>query len=680
MQDVLTNQTINETALDNKDISFIADLNGNLDYNTLEGKKNILSQIRNAYAHKSGKIYFFEDNGVKKVKIDNKSWFSIEVKLDDLNKLFKDITIVDFNNEIQMNIVKTIECVQNGNYKNIPENAAIILKLNLLMCYNKESIFDRFMQTQTSFIDASKFEINSTSNWNYTEASLRRSFFDRFDIFFHSDFDKESYINEWQQIVDIYNNVVLSGIKYTYNTKNMPFDIYTQKHIPIPLFLNALRNSNCHGRIQINGDKFVFYDQNNGATSQPYFYMSINKKDLIEFLSNDYFDESIFTTIDKHQNEHNSKLYLLERAESANNFSNYMDIYKARLQSLSEMDVVKFMYDNNKFSAYLMEYPKQIEEFLNYKLSDGTLLMDLLESFYTGPNMNKKRVRRDSIHYFKDGVIIYNKVLTDELEEIKNIEDKIPNDYDPLPKVFFKYKGSYKISLDKNYEFFNLYYSFLRNLKNIQPNIIPISLDELTEEERNIILSGSEALKEEFLDNKIMLDDTCASDITTLMEVGMQQSNRSEFSKIKVACAYANVNKKEEKDEKRYTITNVEKRSNLSSVYKFGVAKKIVLGTEEAKRVGKLVLINLGLMAFRNVILEILKNTPYIEMPSFHYFFSIAFGTAMFSNHFNLIKATIKLNRKLDAIRSDFKSLEKYSDGGDFDVFGIDGQDNIKRK
>lgn len=683
VEDVLTNQTIDETILDNKNMSFITDLNGNLNLNTLEGKKLVLNQIRNAYAHKSGKIYFFEDNGVKKVKIDNKSWFSIEAKLDDLNKLFKDITIVDSNNEIQTDIEKTIECVQTENYKDIPEDAAIILKLNLLMCYNKESIFDRFMQTQTSFIDASKFEINSTANWNYTEASLRRSFFDKFDIFFHSDSDKDSYINEWKPIVDIYSNVVLSGIKYTYNTKNMPFDTYTQKHIPIPLFLTALRNANCHGRIRIQGDKIVFYDQNNGSTSQPYFYMSIDKKDLLEFLSSDYFDESIFTTIDKHQNEHNLSLYLLERAESANNFANYMDIYKSRLQSLSEIDVIKFMYDNNKFSSYLMEYPKQVDEFLNYKLSDGTLLINLIESFYIGPNMNKKRVRNDSSHYFKEGVKIYDSVLTDELEALNTIEKEKPSDYDPLLKILLKYKGSYKISLDENYAFFNMYYAFLRNLKSIQPNINPVNISELTEEEKNIILAGSEALKEEFLDNGVILDPKYISDIRTLIEIGMQQSRKSEFSKIKSACAFAETIKKdakEETEERRYTITNVEKRSNISKIYKFGIANKIASKTDEANRLHKLLWINIGLIAFRNLALEILKKTPYYEIPALQWFFSITFGAVMISNHFDMFKSLIKMLRSTKAAKADIESLKKYLDRSDLDVFGLDGQDNIKRK
>ena len=347
-QDVLTNQNINETVLDNSDLSFINDLNGNLNFNTIDGKKNIISQIRNAYAHKSGKINFYIDNGVKKVRIDNKSWFSIEANLDELNKLFKDMTIIDSNNEVQIKMEKAIECIQKNNYKEIPEDVAIILRLNLLMCYNKESIFDRFMQKQTSFIDASKFDINTTANWNCTETNLRKSFFDRYDILFHSDEDKKSYENEWKPIVDISTNLVNSGVNYSYNTKNMPIDSYTGKHIPIPIFLTALRNANCHGKIKILGDKFIFYDQNNGPTAQPYFYMSIDKKDLSEFLSNDYFEESIFTTIDKHQNEHNLSLYLLERAEAANNFSNYMDVYKTRLQGLSEIDVIN-VYGKSSF-------------------------------------------------------------------------------------------------------------------------------------------------------------------------------------------------------------------------------------------------------------------------------------------------------------------------------------------
>jgi len=166
----------------------------------------------------------------------------------------------------------------------------------------------------------------------------------------------------------------------------MPFDAFTKKHIPIPIFMNFLRNANSHGRIKIEDDNFVFYDQENSDSALPYIYMKINKNELLEFIFSDYFVESITTTIHDHQNKYSSNLYLLEQAQSVNNFSNYINIYKNRMPHLSETEIIKYMYKNNKFSSYLTEYPEQIDSFLEYKLNDGSKLTSKLCQFNDMPS------------------------------------------------------------------------------------------------------------------------------------------------------------------------------------------------------------------------------------------------------------------------------------------------------
>jgi len=171
--DILSNQVIDENILLNENMDYIKILKGNLDLKTLDGKKLLLNQIRNAFAHKSGQINFYAEENTKKVRIDNKSWFSIEANLTNLNSLLNKIIVKDSKNNVQKMMIDTISNIQNNNFQNISDNAVIVMLLNLLMCYNKESLFDKFMLTQSSFIDASNFKINSTENWKFTESKLR---------------------------------------------------------------------------------------------------------------------------------------------------------------------------------------------------------------------------------------------------------------------------------------------------------------------------------------------------------------------------------------------------------------------------------------------------------------------------------------------------------------------------
>ncbi|HQC83716.1 MAG TPA: hypothetical protein PLB45_02445 [Bacilli bacterium] len=171
--DILSNQVIDENIILNENMDYIKILKGNLDLKTLDGKKLLLNQIRNAFAHKSGQINFYAEENTKKVRIDNKSWFSIEANLTNLNSLLNKIIVKDSKNNVQKMMIDTISNIQNNNFQNISDNAVIVMLLNLLMCYNKESLFDKFMLTQSSFIDASNFKINSTENWKFTESKLR---------------------------------------------------------------------------------------------------------------------------------------------------------------------------------------------------------------------------------------------------------------------------------------------------------------------------------------------------------------------------------------------------------------------------------------------------------------------------------------------------------------------------
>jgi hypothetical protein len=616
--DILSNQVIDENVLLKENMDYIKDLKGNLDLITLNGKKLILNQIRNAFAHKSGKINFYVENNIKKVKIDNKGWFSIETNLSDLNNLLSKIIIRDSKNKVQRIMLDTINNIQNDYYQNISENAVIIILMNLLMCYNKESLFDKFMLTQSSFIDASNFTINSTNDWNCSETKLRQIFFDKFNILFHSSADKNAYNNEWKSIVNIDDSTNVADLTYIYDEKKMPFDNYTKRHIPIPIFMNFLRNANSHGRIIIEGDNFIFYDQEDSTYSKPYIYMKINKEELLKFIFSDYFVESITTTIDDHQSKYLSNLYLLEQAQSVNNFSNYIDIYRNRMPHLSEIETIKYMYDNNKFSSYLIEYPEQINSFLEYKLKDGVKLTSLLCQFNSIPNdsinninINSKKNNKLKLSFALFGLELYSIILNDSIKNIKDLDKNIIK--------------------NKNYKFFELYYLFMRNLKTVSPNIHYDNINQLDNNTQQKIKLGIKELQYEFIDNDVFLEDSESSK-KIFIEIGMQNSNLNEIDKITLAIALGKEKetiKSKEKQENRYTIKSIEKHNSLAHIYEESASNNYKLASEDKKRIAKVLAVNLGVRLFnagitmwsnKNVITPLASEIELLTYPTSIFF------------------------------------------------------------
>ena len=666
--DILSNQVINEDTLLNENMNYVKDLNGNLNLDILDGKKLFLNQIRNAFAHKSGKINFYVEDNIKKVRIDNKGWFSIETNLNKLNILLSKIIVKDSQNNIQKIMQDTINKVQNNNYQNITDDAVIIMLMNLLMCYNKESLFDKFMLSQSSFIDASNFEINSTSNWNCTELKLKQRFFDKFNILFYSSNDKNSYNNEWKNLVNIDNYVNTSALTYIYDITKMPFDNYTNKHIPTPIFMSHIRNANSHGQIKIEGDYFIFYDQENSVNSQPYFYMKINKEKLLEFIFNDYFVESITTTIDDHKNKYSSNLYLLEQAESVNNFSNYISVYRNRMPHLSEIGVIKYMYENNKFSSYIMEYPDQINLFLEYRLKDGKKLTTLLcelnnvsDDTFNNININNRKNNKLKLSFIKTGLETYSEFLNDSINNIKKENN-----------VNLK---------DKNYDFFKLYYLFIRNLKNINPNICYNNISQLEEEAREKIEAGIKEFQCDFIDNDVFLNDSESSK-QIFTEIGMQKSSLREIDKIIFAIALGKRkknNKNVGKKENRYTIKNIEKHSSIARVYEESAFKNYNLASEEKKRIAKVLAVNLGVRLF-NVGYMILRNKNDV-MPMESEIELLTYPLSILICNLAIYKTWFDLGDKIKQIFNYKKRIEKYSDnyGGIGDEDRIDGSHNIRR-
>ena len=447
-KDIFNNQNINESILMGLDLSFINVEKGPFDINTLEGRVILINQIRNSFAHKSGLLNFYIEDGKQMVKINNKAWFSITCELDKLNNLFDSIS----NKSI---IDDVINSIKNDDYSSISEDGKILVYLNALMCYNKESMFDTYMLSQTSLMDASKFKVTTSDIWINDKKSINRNFFDKFNLSFNNEEDKTNCNSEWGNIIN--NSLNDKEFTYTYNQDHFAYDNHSKKHIPTPLLLRAFRDACSHGFIEINGDTFIFYDKNEKTNNGIEIKLEINKNDLIKFLNNDYFTECLLTSVSDHKTVNTNELYVLEQMKSKSKFNNYMNIFKSRFLYLNEKELILYMYDNNKFSSYLLENPKELENFKEYTLEDGTKLYDFLfESAKKSQFPSDKPIEnRDMLNVIRldlmvncfNSLIDYYKVL---IEDYDNTKKDYNNDC---------------------YKFFILYNLFLRNINTITPNM-----------------------------------------------------------------------------------------------------------------------------------------------------------------------------------------------------------------
>ena len=79
----------------------------------------------------------------------------------------------------------------------------------------------------------------------------------------------------------------------------MPYDITSNKNIPIPYFLTKFRNALSHGHIIFGSDEVTFYDINEKTNPDLKYEMKIDNFQLKRFLYSDYFFESILTPINE---------------------------------------------------------------------------------------------------------------------------------------------------------------------------------------------------------------------------------------------------------------------------------------------------------------------------------------------------------------------------------------------
>ena len=142
---------------------------------------------------------------------------------------------------------------------------------------------------------------------------------------------------------------------------------------------------------------------------------------------------------------------------------------------------------------------------------------------------------------------------------------------------------------------------FLHNLNSIEPNL------DIT---NDIIINGSKELQKEFDYNDIALENSIFSD-KLLVEIAIQQSNKSEMDRIIFALGLDNKLKKytSEQKEKRHTIKDIHKHGTLARVYEKSSKLNLSTDNNQRKIVAKVLAVNLGVRLFNSAyILYMVKH------------------------------------------------------------------------
>lgn len=358
--------------------------------------KKILQNIRNAFAHSSSKILI--DLETDNFSITNESFknvFSITISKKDLISLFKEsIKKQGYENDSVNKIFDLIKKVEENDFENLDKETYTLVSLCLMFCYNKESLFDKFLEEQQSFLDCSKFSVETVPEWNRKEIST--GFLDKYNVIFKSDASRKKFNSSWYNYYDKKEEKEKSFI---FNLENSPVDKTTNRVIPVPLVMKHLRNSLSHGYFEVTADKYVFYDK--PKKNKPVVItLEISKENLHEFLSQDLFYESLFTDYETLSNDRNYNMYFFERAQSANDFENYVLIYRLRFPNLTERQIIEYMIENHKIAVFLLEHPDQINSAFSYRLKDNTTVYncirekDFISGMTTEENvkLNKKKL------------------------------------------------------------------------------------------------------------------------------------------------------------------------------------------------------------------------------------------------------------------------------------------------
>lgn len=332
--------------------------------------KKILANIRNALAHKSGSIEMDDESNIIISNCtkygDTIKRFKVKIKEDTLIEILRKATLNHRNSD--NNIIKELfsmidDLENNKSIKN--KNGSYVLLLNLLFSFNKESTFDKYMNFSNVALDLSFLTVKNT---RFEETDEYVNYFERNEVVPVTLEEELVYRKEEVDLAKkgIFLNNSQSNKKCLWNSKKFAFDEQNKIYIPNEIVLEHIRNALSHGYIDIDdNNEFVIYDKGR-PTAPKYFEMKISSERINEIIETDYFREGINIPEKLHKNEWQSYLYRTELVKTHSSFNDFISLYINKFPGLSVEEVIKYMYDNNKFSTYIFEHPFAIREYWKY--------------------------------------------------------------------------------------------------------------------------------------------------------------------------------------------------------------------------------------------------------------------------------------------------------------------------
>lgn len=538
--------------------------------------KMILKNIRNAFDHASGIVETDEKNititNNQRMKNGSVVKFSVRQSKENLINLLK--KSIENQKQSENTILKTllsdIEKIENNNFRDISNELSYIILMNLLLCYNKESLIDKYIKSQTSFLDLSKFDITTEQDWS--EREINDEFLSIYKPVFKSDSDRKSFNKEWRGRYYKFN--YSADQAFIYDIDKYPVDSRVNKHIPTPIVFKHLRDANAHGWIEFKDDKVFLYDRKK-KNSTPYIEISISQDDLWDFLSHDIFYESMHTYVEMFSTERDNEMFYFERAQSANDFEDYIRIYELRFPHKNKKEVIEYLLDNNKISAYILEHPDKIESVLNYKINTKTTIMQyaLLKSGLTIEDLNREMTSFGKVN--KEWCKNYKYIIKKYMDALK----------------------------DKDLDFFKAYFCFLYNKDRIKDYL---DYNNLNDEENKFVEQEAEKLKIKLKNSLISIPMKNPIILTEVMLTMFPRKDATVF--IDVVSAVHSYNKLHKRTQtSQFTVSNVERYSSLGIEEELGIREQYYFN-EKRKKNAKKGLIGAGIILATQVLLTYAMN------------------------------------------------------------------------
>lgn len=332
--------------------------------------KKILVNMRNALTHKSGNIELDQEGNIiisnsarygKTIKN-----FKVKIKENILIEFLRKSTLNHRNsdNNTIKELFSMIDDLENDKIVK-SKNASYVVLLSLLFSFNKESLFDKYMNFSNTALDLSFLSVKNTG---FEKTDEYVNYFEQHEIVPTSLEEELIYQKERVSLAKkgIFFNDSQNCKKCLWDSKRFAFDEENKIHIPNEIVLGHIRNALSHGYIDIDDNNdFLIYDKSR-PTAPKYFEMKINNERINEIIKTDYFREGINIPEELHKNEWRSHLYRTELVKTHNSFNDFVSLYINKFPDLSVEEVIKYMYDNNKFSTYIFEHPFAIREYWKY--------------------------------------------------------------------------------------------------------------------------------------------------------------------------------------------------------------------------------------------------------------------------------------------------------------------------